>query len=75
MKRTLVISNACFSDEGSNGRTLKSLFRGTDKDKLAQFFVYGKPDFGVCKKYYRVGDKEALKSIFPFVKMNGVVEE
>ena len=74
MKRTLVISNACFSDTTSNGRTLKNLFHGTDRDKLAQFFVYGEPDFRVCKKYYKVSDGDALRSLFINKRSGEVLE-
>lgn len=75
MKKTLVISNACFSEKGANGRTLKNLFGKTDADKLAQFFIYGIPDFDVCRKYYQVSDKNALKAILPFVKLDGNIEK
>lgn len=75
MERTLVIANACFSKEGANGRTLENLFSGVNKEKVAQFFVYGKPDFQMCNRYYQISDKDALKSIFPFVKVNGEIKE
>ena len=65
MKRILVISNACFSNTDSNGRTISKLLSGYEKGNLAQFFVYGTPDFNVCDKYYQVSDKDALNS---FVK-------
>lgn len=74
MKRTLVISNACFSDEGSNGRTLKNLFNGAEPEKLAQFFLYGKPDFSVCHRYYQVSDKTALESIISLKTKGGPIE-
>lgn len=64
MKKVLVISNGCFSLTDSNGRTLAKLLRGYDPEKLAQLFTYGTPDFDVCKNYYRVGDKDAIKSLF-----------
>ena len=75
MKRTLVIANACFSKEGANGRTLENLFSGANKEKLAQFFVYGNPDFQICGRYYQISDQDALKAVFPFAGTNGKVTE
>ena len=74
MKRTLVISKACFSDMTSNGRTLKNLFHGANKNRLAQFFVYGEPDFEVCERYYKVSDGDALQSLL-INKRSGEVHE
>lgn len=74
MKRTLVISNACFSDGTSNGRTLKNLFSGAEPAALAQFFVYGDPDFEMCGRYYQVSDRDALGSLNPLKAAGGPVE-
>lgn len=73
MKKTLVISNACFSDEESNGRTLKNLFNKMKPAGIAQFFVYGKPDFKTCSTYYQVTDRDALHSLIPFRSVGGPV--
>ncbi len=73
MKRTLLISNSCFSDIESNGRTLKMLFKGDDKSKLAQFFTYGSPDMNYCESYYRVRDVDALRSMIPGRANDGTV--
>lgn len=74
MKRTLVIANACFSDSISNGRTLARLFEGSEKEKLAQFFVYGQPDFKVCSNLYRVTDRDAMYSLFSRKTCGGIVD-
>lgn len=74
MKRTLVLSNACFSDRESNGRTLKNLFFKGDPEKLAQFYVYGDPDFGICRRYYQVSDRDALGSLISLKACGGPVE-
>ncbi len=71
-KRLLVISNACFFNANSNGRTLAKLFDNYDKSSLAQFFVYGTPDFTVCKRYYQVTDREALLSCLLWKETGGV---
>ena len=60
--KILVVSNACFSATDSNGRTLAKLFYGVEPKQLAQFFVYGTPDFQVCQEYYNVSDRDALQS-------------
>lgn len=73
MKRTLVISNACFSDSISNGRTLAGLFENADPEKLAQFFVYGAPDSEICDNYYQVADRDALRSLLLFRSCGGAV--
>lgn len=73
-KRILVLSNACFSDSDSNGRTLAKLFQGFNKVNLAQLFVYGNPDFTVCDRYYKVTDRDALQSLLEWKETGGVVE-
>lgn len=61
--RVLVLSINAFNKSGSNGRVLSELFEGWDKDCLAQFYIYDEnPNSNVCKNYFRVTDKEAMKS-------------
>ncbi len=72
-KRILVLSNACFSKTDSNGRTLASLLDGIDRENLAQFFVYGTPDFEVCSRFYRVSDGDAFRSFLKQRPFGGVV--
>lgn len=67
MKRVLIISNNCFSKTNSNGRTLGNLFYLYDKEKIAQFFISGQPDFTVCSNYYQVSDYDVLRSVLPFL--------
>lgn len=63
--RVLVISHNCFSDSGSNGRTLANFFEGYSSEKLAQFYIYNEnPSHSVCNHYYRVTDSDALRSLF-----------
>ena len=61
--RLLVISNACFSDSDSNGRSILRLLESLPKEQKAQFFTYGEPSFSACNNYYKISDKTALKSI------------
>lgn len=74
MKRTLIISNACLSDSISNGRTLAGLFAKGEKEKIAQFFVYGEPDSDVCDNYYQVSDRDALRSMIPFKQCGRIIK-
>lgn len=69
-----MIANACFSDGTSNGRTLKNLFARAEPAKLAQFFVYGDPDFSICGRYYQVSDRDALASLNPLRAAGGPAE-
>lgn len=61
-KRILVISNEALTDKSSNGRTLKNLLLDIPKEYLAQFYIHGTPDPDICKYYYRVSDRDALKA-------------
>jgi hypothetical protein len=61
--RVLVMSVNAFSMSGSNGKVLGQLFCEWPTDKIAQFYVYNEiPDMPVCRNYFRVTDKEAMKS-------------
>lgn len=73
-RKVLVISNACFSNTDSNGRTLSQLFSGFSPDELAQFFVYGVPNFSVCQDYYKVTDYDALASFLKQKETGDVVK-
>ncbi len=62
--RVLVVSMNAFSyGNTNNGKVLSQYFSEWDPDCLAQFFVSNEtPDFPVCRRYYRVTDKQALRS-------------
>ncbi len=67
--KVLVLSINAFSCNGSNGRVLSELFDGWDEDSLAQFYIYNElPNFNVCKNYFRITDKEAMKSLLTLKK-------
>lgn len=71
--KVLIISNNCFSQSGSNGRTLANFFIGWPKKNIAQFYIQNEiPDNEVCEKYYRITDKQALKGV---IKRNNIGEE
>ena len=69
MKRVFVISPGSFSLSDNDGLTLSNLFQGYDKKKLAQFYIQGmSQNENVCDNYYRVTDRDALKSIIKGAK-------
>lgn len=62
--RILILSNNCFSESSSNGRTLGGFFQGWPIEKIAQFYISGNnPNFNVCNNYFKVSDKDALNSV------------
>jgi glycosyltransferase involved in cell wall biosynthesis len=61
--KVLVISNECFSNSTSNGRTLGNFFIGWPKECLAQFFLSGIPEFRFCENYFQISDSQALRSL------------
>lgn len=74
--RLLVISNNCFSKSSSNGRTLANLLEKWNKERIAQFYIESaEPDFDICENYYRVTDREVLKSFFGKGSSGGPVEK
>ena len=63
--RILVISHNVFSNIENMGKTLVSYFKGFDKESLAQFYIHSEvPTSDICGNYYRVTDKEMIKSVF-----------
>lgn len=63
--RLLVISHNVFSKTGNMGKTLKSYFEGWNVDEIAQLYVHSEiPTDDICHNYYRITDKEMIKSIF-----------
>lgn len=60
--RILVISNECFSEASSNGRTIMNFLRGISPLQLAQFYIHGNPDMAFCSNYYHVSDRDALNA-------------
>lgn len=68
--KVLIISHNCFSSCNNMGKTLVSLFSAFPKKELCQLYVHPSvPDVDVCNSYYRITDKNALKSIFSHRKV------
>lgn len=62
-KRILVLSNECFSQNTSNGRTISVLLREIQPEHLAQFYLHGTPDQSICSNYFHVSDEDALNAL------------
>lgn len=63
--KTLIISHNVFCKTTSMGKTLSSYFETWDPNDLAQLYVHSEiPTSDICKNYYRITDKEMIKSIF-----------
>lgn len=63
--KILVVSHNVFSKTSNMGKTLSSYFANVECENLAQFYVHSEiPTHDICKNYYRVTDKEVIKSIF-----------
>ena len=47
------------------GKTLMSYFKDWDSDDLAQLYVHTEiPTDDICRNYFRITDKEMIKSVF-----------
>lgn len=63
--RVLIISHNVFCNSASMGKTLSGYFKDFKPDELAQFYIHSEiPTSDVCSNYYRITDKEIIKSIF-----------
>lgn len=64
MKVLIVSHNPCCTYNGM-GKTFVSLFSNFDREELCQLYIYPSyPDLNTCSSYYRVTDKEVLKSLY-----------
>ena len=62
--KILVVSHNVFSKTSNMGKTLASYFDGMKDVELAQFYIHSEvPTDPICKNYYRITDKEAIRSI------------
>lgn len=63
--RVLVISHNVFCNSSSMGKTLSGYFKDFEIDELAQLYIHSEiPTSDICKNYYRITDKEIIKSVF-----------
>lgn len=70
--KILVISHNSFSKTSNMGKTLSSYFANVDYKDIAQFYIRpetpsrnpANPSDDICKNYYRITDKDIIRSIF-----------
>lgn len=64
--RVLVISHNVFSETNNMGKTLLSYFKDFSPEEVAEFYIQDKlpQNATVANRYFRVTDKDALKSVF-----------
>ena len=63
--KLLVISHNVFCKTSNMGKTLMSYFKDWSANNLAQLYVHSEvPTDTICKNYYRITDKEMIKSVF-----------
>ena len=68
--KVLIISHNPITTYQSMGKTMLSLFSSFNKDELCQLYIYPTvPDIGVCNSYFRVTDRDILKSFTRFLKV------
>jgi len=73
--KVLVISHNCFSTTQNMGKTLSSLFSKFDKNELMQLYLYPSvPSLDVCDSYFRITDKDALRSVLKRKKCGQKIE-
>lgn len=64
MKKVLIISHNVIDERSAAGKTLFSFFNEWGSDKLAQIYFHSEiPTSHICEQYYRITDKDALRSI------------
>lgn len=71
--KVLILSHNPISIKNNMGKTLGTLFCDFKKEELCQFYIYPTfPDVKKCISYYRISDKDILKSYCKF-RVNGTV--
>lgn len=64
--KVLVISHTPISNQNNMGKTFRTMFSAFDRSELCQLYIYPSyPDEPYCSSFYRVTDKEMLKSLRP----------
>ncbi len=73
--KVLIISHLPIATQNNMGKTFLSLFSGLERQEMCQFYIYPAfPDLDRCASFYRVTDKEILKSLPLRAKVGGCVE-
>ena len=74
--KILIISHNSFATHQSMGKTFLSLFASFKKEELCQLYIYPTiPDVDVCNSFYRVTDKDVLRSIYKFKDLGSEIDK
>lgn len=72
--KVLIISHNPVSNQSNMGKTFLSLFSGFDSGELCQLYIYPTiPNTQRCGAWYRVTDKQVLKSLLQFRRPGGEI--
>ena len=70
--KVLVISHNPICTYDNMGKTILSLFSCFKKEEICQLYVYpSMPDVDKCTSYFRITDREVIRSLRPFAKAPG----
>lgn len=72
--KVLIISHNPVSEQSNMGKTFMTLFSQFDREELCQLYIYPTvPNAQFCCSYYRVTDKQAVKSVLLRKSIGGEV--
>lgn len=73
--KALIISHLPMATQNNMGKTFLSLFSQFRRQELCQLYIYPAiPDVDRCAGYYRVTDKEILRSLVSLKRPGGVLD-
>ena len=73
--KILIISHNPLSTYQNMGKSMMSLFDSFDSTELCQFYIYPSfPDVDKCRSYYRITDKDVLRSYWKLKVMGREIE-
>lgn len=62
--KVLIVSHNPMSTYNGMGKTIAAFFSAFEQTELCQFYIYPSyPDVDICRSYYRVTDKDILRSL------------
>ncbi len=65
--KVLIVSHNPISTINNNGKTMLTLFSAFKKNELCQIYIHPSiPDVDNCESYFRITDKDVLKSYYKF---------
>lgn len=71
MPKVLIISHNPLTTYESMGKTFSTLFASFSRDEICQLYIYPTvPNVDKCSSYFRITDKDVLRSYYKF-KVNG----